>query len=45
MQTLRTKGVSFNDNEDVDAVQVTVTVMDGPEPLRARAADVGVSRV
>ena len=30
VQTLRTKGVSFNDNEDVDAVQVTVTVMDGP---------------
>ena len=30
MQTLRTKGVNFNDNEDVDAVQVTVTVMDGP---------------
>ena len=31
VQTLRTKGVSFNDNEDVDAVQVTVTVMDGPD--------------
>ena len=30
VQTLRTKGVSFADNEDVDAVQVTVTVMDGP---------------
>ena len=30
VQTLRTKGVKFNDNEDVDAVQVTVTVMDGP---------------
>ena len=30
VQNLRTKGVSFNDNEDVDAVQVTVTVMDGP---------------
>ncbi len=30
VQTLRTKGVSFNDNEDVDAVQVTVTVTDGP---------------
>ena len=30
VQTLRTKGVRFNDNEDVDAVQVTVTVMDGP---------------
>lgn len=31
VQTLRTKGISFNDNEDVDAVQVTVTVMDGPD--------------
>src|ERR1044071_3814978 len=31
VQTLRTKGVSFNDNEDVDAVQVTVTVTDGPD--------------
>src|SRR4051794_30546929 len=30
VQTLRTKGVTFADNEDVDAVQVTVTVMDGP---------------
>ena len=30
VQTLRTKGVSFADNEDVDAVQVTVTVTDGP---------------
>jgi len=30
VQVLRTKGVSFNDNEDVDAVQVTVTVMEGP---------------
>jgi Ca-activated chloride channel family protein len=30
VRTLRTKGVKFNDNEDVDAVQVTVTVMDGP---------------
>ena len=30
VQTVRTKGVVFNDNEDVDAVQVTVTVMDGP---------------
>ena len=30
VHTLRTKGVIFNDNEDVDAVQVTVTVMDGP---------------
>jgi VWFA-related protein len=30
VQTLRTKGVRFADNEDVDAVQVTVTVMDGP---------------
>jgi Ca-activated chloride channel homolog len=30
VKTLRTKGVKFNDNEDVDAVQVTVTVMDGP---------------
>ena len=30
VKTLRTKGVSFNDNEDVDAVQLTVTVMDGP---------------
>jgi Ca-activated chloride channel family protein len=30
VQTLRTKGVSFADNEDVDAVQVTVTVLDGP---------------
>jgi Ca-activated chloride channel family protein len=30
VKTLRTKGVIFNDNEDVDAVQVTVTVMDGP---------------
>jgi VWFA-related protein len=30
VHTFRTKGVSFNDNEDVDAVQVTVTVMDGP---------------
>jgi VWFA-related protein len=30
VQTIRTKGVSFADNEDVDAVQVTVTVMDGP---------------
>jgi Ca-activated chloride channel family protein len=29
VQTLRTKGVKFNDNEDVDAVQVTVTVTDG----------------
>jgi VWFA-related protein len=31
VQTLRTKGVSFADNEDVDAVQVTVTVTDGPD--------------
>jgi Ca-activated chloride channel family protein len=31
VETLRTKGVSFNDNEDVDAVQVTVTVTDGPD--------------
>ena len=31
VQTLRTKGVKFADNEDVDAVQVTVTVMDGPD--------------
>ena len=31
VQTLRTRGVVFNDNEDVDAVQVTVTVMDGPD--------------
>ena len=30
IQTLRTRGVKFNDNEDVDAVQVTVTVTDGP---------------
>jgi VWFA-related protein len=30
VQTLRTKGVRFADNEDVDAVQVTVTVMNGP---------------
>jgi Ca-activated chloride channel family protein len=30
VQTIRTKGVKFADNEDVDAVQVTVTVMDGP---------------
>jgi VWFA-related protein len=30
VQTLRTKGVKFADNEDVEAVQVTVTVMDGP---------------
>jgi VWFA-related protein len=30
VQTVRTKGVKFADNEDVDAVQVTVTVMDGP---------------
>ena len=30
VQTLRTRGVKFNDNEDVDAVQVTVTVTDGP---------------
>jgi VWFA-related protein len=29
VQAIRTKGVSFADNEDVDAVQVTVTVMDG----------------
>jgi VWFA-related protein len=29
VQTLRTKGVKYDDNEDVDAVQVTVTVMDG----------------
>jgi VWFA-related protein len=29
VQAVRTKGVSFADNEDVDAVQVTVTVMDG----------------
>jgi len=29
VQTLRTRGVSFADNEDVDAVQVTVTVTDG----------------
>ena len=31
VRTLRIKGVVFNDNEDVDAVQVTVTVMDGPD--------------
>jgi Ca-activated chloride channel family protein len=31
VRTLRTKGVKFDDNEDVDAVQVTVTVMDGPD--------------
>jgi Ca-activated chloride channel homolog len=30
VQVLRTKGVTFNDNEDVDAVQVTVTVTNGP---------------
>jgi Ca-activated chloride channel homolog len=30
VQTVRTKGVKFADNEDVDAVQVTVTVTDGP---------------
>ena len=29
VQTLRTKGVTFADNVDVDAVQMTVTVMDG----------------
>ncbi|MES1255035.1 MAG: VWA domain-containing protein [Acidobacteriota bacterium] len=29
VRTLRTKGVSFADNVDVDAVQTTVTVMDG----------------
>ena len=31
VQTLRTRGVSFADNEDVDVVQVTVTVTDGPD--------------
>jgi Ca-activated chloride channel homolog len=30
VQTVRTKGIGFADNVDVDAVQVTVTVMDGP---------------
>ena len=31
VQTVRTKGVSFADNEDVDVVQVTVTVTDGTD--------------